>query len=122
MSLCMEVAEGKVDIVYGYCHLADGFYMFNVFFRRGGEVLTPEQVEPDDDRGFELLRLATGDLSKLDAVCRHHGMPTPTEIRMTFDAHTHAYDAQISYDKLSSKLTPVDAFFAWRDEVKQELG
>ena len=122
ISLFKEVAEGKVDKVYGYCSIENKGYMFNAFFQKGERILTLNEIENDTETVWELLKLGTDDLIKLEAVCQKYDKPTPTEIRLYYDAVSGKFHANIKYEPVCEDQSSGEVFSQWLDEMREKCG
>lgn len=123
ISLCLEVAEQKVDKVYAYCSIEKKSTMFNVFFEIGGQIKTLNQLGVNNALVMQFLKLGTTDLEKIKDVCINHNMPIPTEIKMYYSAKTNKFDAQYNYEEVCSEGTgrnSGEVFLDWISEIKDK--
>ena len=121
ISLCLELTEKKVDKIYAYCSNEKYCLMFNAFFVVNGEVKTTEQLKIPDDLTFQFLKLGCEDLERLNAVCKKHNMPAPTELKLYYDVTSRKFNADYKYEEVCSANTgkdSVDVFLEWSAEVK----
>lgn len=122
ISLCLEVTERKVNRIYAYCSNEKKSKMFNAFFDVNGEIKTLNQLGVPNNLAFQFLKLGTGDLEKLDAVCVKHNMPIPTEMKLYYDVTSGKYDAKYKYEEVCSAQTGKSAgevFLEWVLEIKR---
>ncbi len=121
ISLCLEVAERKVDKIYAYASIEEKSKMFNAFFKVNGEIKTLNQLGLSNSLIKQFLKLGTGDLEKIKSVCRSFNKPVPTEIKMYYDANAGKYNADYKYNEVCSARTGVSAgeiFTNWIYEIK----
>ena len=123
ISLCLEVLEQKPSKIYAYCSNEQRSKMFNAFFEVNGEIKTLNELGVPSKLAFEFLKLGTGDLEKVDEICRKYNMPIPTEMKLYYDAETGKFDAKYKYDEVCSLKTGKDSgevFLEWISEIKNE--
>ena len=121
ISLCLEVTEKKVDKVYAYCSNEKSCKMFNAFFVVNGQVKMLNHIGVPHELVFQFLKLGTGDIVKMDAICKKHNMPAPTELKLYYDVTTGKFNADYKYQEVCSAQTgkdSVDVFHEWIEEVK----
>ena len=125
ISLCLEVTEEKVNKVYAYCCNEKKRKMFNAFFVINEEVKGLHELGIVNQLAFQFLKLGTKDLTKVDAICQKHNMPTPTEMKLCYDVTTGKFNADYKYEEVCSARTeknPVDVFLEWIQEIKGRIG
>ena len=125
ISLCLELTGEKVDKVYAYCSNEKCCQMFNAFFVVNGEVKTTEQLEVPDDLAFQFMGFGLEDLGRLNAVCRKHNMPAPTELKLYYDVKSGKFNADYKYEEVCSEETEIDqedVFMEWIEEIKKSRG
>jgi len=125
ISLCLEVAEKKVDKIYAYASIEEKSKMFNAFFEVNGEMKTLNQLGLSSSLTNQFLKLGTGDLEKIRSVCKSFDKPVPTEIKMYYDVNTGKYNADYKYKEVCSARTGVSAgeiFMNWISEIKSTNG
>lgn len=121
VSLCLEVAEQKVNKVYIYCSIEKKSTMFNAFFEIDGKIKTLNQLEINNELIMQFLKLGTTDLEKVENVCINYNMPIPTEMKIYYNVETGKYDAQYKYEEVCSAKTGKNAgevFSEWISEIK----
>ena len=121
ISLCLEVANHKVDKVYAYVSLEKKSRMFNAFFAVHNEVKTLNQLNIEYAVMKEFLKLGTTDLEKIKNLCEEYETKTPTEIKMYYDNITGEYTASYKYDAVCTPQTGInagDVFINWVNEMK----
>lgn len=121
ISLCLEVAEQRVNKVYAYCSVEEYSRAFNAFFEVGGEIRMLHQMGLPDRLTSQFLSVGTHDLDKIEAVCVKHDRPIPREIKMCYDVDTGKFDAWYKYEPVCTADTEkdiVEVFLGWVDEVK----
>ncbi len=125
ISLCLEVTEKKVDKIYAYASIEEKSQMFNAFFEAAGEIKTINQLGINSNLMMQFLKLGTGDLGKIKALCKEYNMPVPTELKMYYDVKTGKYNADYQYKEVCSSRTGISAgegFMNWIHQIKRELG
>ena len=123
ISLCLEVTEKQVQIIYAYASIEDKSKMFNVFFKINGEIKTLNQLGIEGNFIKQFLRLGTEDLENIKAVCKKYRKPIPTEIKMYYDVNSGKYNANYKYNEVCSLRTGISAgevFMNWISEIKQK--
>lgn len=121
VSLCLEVAEQKVNKVYIYCSIEKKSTMFNAFFEIDGKLKTLNQLGIKNELIMQFLKLGTTDLEKVENVCINYNMPIPTEMKIYYNVETGKYDAQYKYEEVCSAKTGKNAgevFSEWISEIK----
>ena len=123
ISLCLEVVGNQdIDKVYAYCSIEKKSMMFNAFFEVNGEIKTLNQLGIEKRLAMQFLRLGTGDLSKIKDICKTFEMPTPTEIKMSYEKKTGKFGVKYRYDEICSSQTGIGAgeiFMNWVSEVRR---
>lgn len=121
ISLCLEVTQKKVDKVYAYCSNEKCCKMFNAFFVVNGQVKMLNQLGVPRELAFRFLKLGAGDIVKMDAICKKHNMPAPTELKLYYDATSGKFNADYKYEEVCSYEKGVDqddVFRDWIEEIK----
>lgn len=124
ISLCLEVTEKKVDRVYAYCSNEKCCKMFNAFFVVNGQVQMLHNLGVPRELAFQFLKLGAADIVKMDAICKKHNMPAPTELKLYYDVTTGKFNADYKYEEVCSAKTgidSVDVFHEWMEEIKASL-
>lgn len=99
ISLCEELTEGRVDTIYVYCCMERCERMFIAFFSKDGKVLTAGNLKIPFAVQDEFLTLGMKDMDCIEEVCKKHGKPSPTEIKMTFDVRTRSLNTKYRYEE-----------------------
>ncbi len=123
ISLCLEVTENNVDVIYAYCSNEKKSKMFNAFVCVDGEVKTISQLGVQRSRVFQFLQVGTVDLEKLDKLCEEYNKPVPREIKMIYDVKTGKFDASYKYEEVcgpKSDKSSGEVFMEWLEEVKNK--
>lgn len=117
ISLCLELAQNNVDIVYAYIYQDSDMEMFNAFFRKDGKLHTADDFGSDEmvDR---FLDIGVDDITKLVEVCDRYEHKCPNQIKMTYDVKTKHFDAQYVYADSEDDVDPNEVFFAWLEDEK----
>ena len=99
IGLCEELAEGRVDAIYVYCCMEYAEKMIDVFFTKGGKVLTVRELKiPISTQGL-FMDLGLKDMARIEEVCKRYGRPSPTEIKMIFDTKTRSLETNYLYEE-----------------------
>ena len=123
VSLCLELTGDRADQFYLYDSIEGGAQgaalSFNAFVEAGGRVLTLQQLDLDEDRVWQFLRLGTGDLQKLRDICGRYGQPVPTELKLVYDVRSGRFSSRYQYQPVlgPDKGVP-DVLQAWIEEVR----
>ena len=120
--LCLEVTQKKVDKIFAYCSNERYCKMFNAFFVVDGQVKLLNHLDIPDDLATQFLRIGTHDIIKMDAICKKHNMPAPTEMKLYYDVTTGKFNANYKYEEVCSAKKgrdSVDVFHEWIAEVKE---
>ena len=121
ISLCLEVAENKVDKIYAYVSIEEKSKMFNAFFEIHGEIKMLNQLGISTLKIKQFLKLGTDDLEKIKTVCKTYNKPIPTEIKMYYNVKSRNYNADYKYEEISSANTGIssgEVFINWVNEIK----
>lgn len=124
ISLCLEVTEKRVDKIYAYVSIEEKSKMFNAFFEVNGEIKTLNQLGINSVLIMQFLKLGTGDLDKIKALCNEYNMRIPTELKMYYDINSGKYNAEYQYEEVCSAKTGISSgeiFMNWINEKKREL-
>lgn len=123
ISLCKEV-KADADKIFAYCSIEDGAYEFHAMFLKSGKVLRLSEHDLGVSNALldDFLHYGIEDTKAIDAVCKKHGRPTPTEIKMIYDVKTRRFDAQYQYQPVQSldRGTP-DIMDEWEEEILSGL-
>lgn len=125
ISLCLEVTNKRVDKIYAYASIEEKSQMFNAFFEVAGEIKMLNQLGINNTLAMQFLKLGTGDLGKIKALCKEYDMATPTELKMYYDVKSGKYNADYQYIEVCSSKTGISAgevFMNWVNQQRQELG
>lgn len=121
ISLCLEViGDRDIDKVYAYCSIEKKSLMFNACFEVNGEIKMLHQLGIDKRLAMQFLRIGTGDLNKIKDVCKTFEMPTPTEIKMSYEKKTGKFGVKYRYDEICYTTTNIGAqevFINWVHEL-----
>lgn len=123
ISLCLEVANRKVDKIYAYASIEEKTTMFNAFFEVDGGIATINQLNNDKKTAMQFLKLGTNDLIAIKKLCAECDTKTPTELKMYYDIKLGKYKAEYQYDEICSAKTGINAgevFLNWINEVKMK--
>jgi hypothetical protein len=122
ISLCLEVTDSKIDVVFAYASIEERSKMFNAFFKVNGDIKTLNQLGLSKSIINQFLILGIGDLEKIRSICKSYNKPTPTEIKMHYDVKTGKYNADYKYNEVCSVRTGVSAgetFINWISQIKE---
>ena len=124
VSLCMEVMEGIADEIFIYISNEENISMFHTFCLVKGQVKTLCQLCPIPLQR-ELLMVGSGDIKKINEICKRYDMPAPTEIRLHYWVKSNSLDAHFEYKPVcsfesDSLLGPNDVFDAWVEEERKK--
>jgi hypothetical protein len=81
-----------------------------------GELGVPPEL------GFRFLKLGVAGIENIDAICKKHNMPAPTELKLSYDLTTGKFNADYKYKPVCSEnpnLFQDDVFEAWMEEVQK---
>ena len=121
ISLCLEVTERKVNKIYAYCSNEKYCKMFNAFFSVNGQVKMLNQLGAPQELAFRFLKLGIEDIERMDAICKKHNMPVPTELKLSYDVTSRKFNADYKYEEVCSAETGIDqddVFREWIAEIK----
>ena len=96
VSLCLEAMEGIADEIFIYISNEKDVSMFDSFCRVKGQVKTLGQLCPIPLQR-ELLMVGSGDIKKINEICKRYDMPAPTEIRLHYWVKSNSLDAHFEY-------------------------
>ncbi len=127
ISLCLELTEESVDVIYAYASIEyeeDGFVgLFNAFFEKDNKIYTLDDLNLSLDLISEFLSLGTNDLEKIILLCKENETLVPTEMKMIYDVNTEEFNVNMKYDSICNSLSekePMDIFAEWIVEVANE--
>ena len=86
ISLCKEFIKGEAEKIYVYCCMESTVKGFDAFFLKDGKVVHAGDLELPVDWQTKFLRFGMEDIGTLEKVCEKYGRPSPTEIKMIYDA------------------------------------
>lgn len=123
IALCEELTEGRVDKIYVYCCMEECEKMFDVFFSKNNEVLTVVELKIPIPVQCEFQDLGLEDIAQIEEVCKKHGRPSPTEIKMIFDIRTRSLQTKYLYQEYldAEDKCAEEVYDAWIEEVKQSM-
>ena len=122
VSLCLEVMEGIADEIFIYISNEKDVSMFDSFCRVKGQVKTLGQLCPIPLQR-ELLMVGSGDIKKINEICKRYDMPAPTEIKLHYWVKSNSLDAHYKYEPVcpaESDLSQNDVFRAWISEERKK--
>lgn len=73
-----------------------------LFFEKGGNIVTMNQLNIDRETTIKFLKIGTTDLQKIRQICEQNEIQIPTEIKMYYDVKTGKYSADYKYDEVCS--------------------
>ena len=114
IDICAEYADYRADKVFVYCMNENGTSTAQFFFQYNGyiadllrinNVLRPGEspIDTSPDVQGQVLNILFQDQEKIEKACKQFGREIPTEIFLTYDANTKAFDAKCSYEPYYSK-------------------
>ncbi len=116
----MEFADGNADYIYAYGSIEECSNSFNAFFKKDGKILTSEQINSDEDLGWQFLTLGTEDLQKIRELSEECNVKHPTEMKMYYDVKTKQYKADFKYEPVCTLENDVFEREVFDDWVKEE--
>lgn len=132
ISICLEYANDKADVVYVYASCegrvisSDFFYKINsqIWARHKLNEIDPNEYDVSRSRQGACLDILIEDIEKLRDVCQEYDQPMPTEIKLIYDVNSHKVDARYRYDNVytqSKTKTADDVAEEWFKEEKKKL-
>lgn len=122
ISLCLELVQGNVDIVYGFIYQVPVMKTFGAFFRKNGDIKEVEDIAPDDliDQFYDV---GYGDVKKVCDVCTRYEHPCPNQIKMVYDARTKHFDVNYVYmsETEIAEVNPDDVFNDWVEKERAKV-
>lgn len=119
VSLCLELMNNDVDVIYGFLYQSPGMRTHNAFFRKNGCVQHFDEIGLSDEIVDRFFDVGFQDIERLLAVCKQYEHPCPHEIRLTYDVVSRQFDAKYGYDDYvegSKSIDPNKVFDKWMDE------
>lgn len=124
VSLALELIGNKADEIYIYISIEEKSRMFNAFFKIDNEIKTTNLIGADDSLIFQFLKLGTGDILRIEELCKEYGMKIPTEMKMVYHVQTGTYNVDLKYESICGAKTGINAvevFRQWIQEVKESV-
>lgn len=125
---CKDYVKGAADKIYIYISSEgrmisnDYFYEINeqIYKRHKLDSISPQyDVSLDNQGKYNMILIE--DTLELKKICKEHGRPMPTEIKMIYDVKNNSLDVKYKYDNqwLNHKTkTPEDIAAEWFEEIK----
>lgn len=122
ISLCLELAHDDVDKVYGFIFQTPGMNTFNVFFEKGSEIKTLDDIA-SREMIEQFFSVGREDMNKLLEVCVRYEHKCPNLIKMVYDTKTKHFDAYYTYMETTEieEASPAEIFMDWMDEEEDKL-
>lgn len=122
VGLCKELAAGRADTIYIYCCMEKCEKMFDAFFSANGTVYTTGELNVPDDVQWQFLDYGMQDMLQIIAVCKKHGRPAPTEIKMVYDVRTRRLQTKYRYQEYldAEGICSEQVFWRWIKEIDPE--
>lgn len=118
IALCCELTKNTVDGIYVYCTIEDNALQFDAFFTKQGKVLFPHELGVDESVQLRFLDIGVRDLEKIYKICKEHGHPAPTEMKLIYDVKTRKFGASYQYKPVKSDGVYFDDLMcAWAKEI-----
>lgn len=123
ISLCVEAAEKKVDIIYAYAYIGDGSSMFNAFYECEGSIVPAHNIIKDKSVLTQVMKYGTNDLETLRSLCANYEVKCPTEMKLCYNCITKKFSADYMYDSsIPVGFSPTNSFLTWRKELASMKG
>lgn len=125
ISLCKELVRDvlDVDMIYAYCSIEGGSYSFNAFFTVQGKAVTLKGVDVSHAMKSKFLDIGIGETRKIRELCKEFERPTPTEIKMIYNARTRQFTAEYQYKPMETMDIGIhDLFMGWVKEIDPNYG
>ena len=120
VSLCPELTNHEVDVIYGFLYQNPGMRTYNVFFRKDGCVKHLGEIGASREIIHRFFDVGRQDIEKLLEVCRQYEHPCPHEIRLIYDAASRQFDAKYGYDDYVEADDGPDSDEVFREWMKEE--
>ena len=136
VSICLEYASKKADMIYVYCSCEAKMISSNFFYRINGilvrkhklnEALNPKEkgflYDTSGNRQSTALNIINEDVEKINELCEKYIRKMPTEMKLIYNVKKNSLVANYKYDLIHStdpEKTADNAVNEWFDEVKLE--
>jgi hypothetical protein len=135
VNICLEYVNGKAELIYIYCSFEHNSLTSNVFYsinnilvkkHKLNDVIIIGDKASVYDTSIEWQRLLikniNKDIEKINDLCKKHGKPMPTEIKIIYDVGNKNMKAEYQYDLVYSNVPNKSAMMVcdeWFASLKQ---
>ena len=121
LSTCLEALQDtdvQVDCTYIYAFWSKSQVFFNVFFKKGNDVMGYGKLGVADNLVYQVLDFGKSDIKEIANLFVEYNRNPPNQYKLVYNNQTHEFDSDYNYDDLEkSKLGPMDVFMKWREKV-----
>ena len=122
IGLCKELTQERVDMIYVYCCMEEDEKMFDAFFLKDGKAVHAGDLKIPAATQKRFLALGMEDMAQIEQVCKKHGRPSPTEIKMVYNVSTRGLETSYRYEEYldAEDKCAEDIYEEWMEKVNEE--
>ncbi|GHT84847.1 hypothetical protein FACS1894137_08380 [Spirochaetia bacterium] len=108
IDICLEYVEERADIIYIYCSFEQNALTNNFFYRINDMLVKKHKLndaakngknyDVSIDRQQLVVKEINKDIEKINALCREHNKPMPTEMKIIYDVRRKNMETEYLYD------------------------
>lgn len=127
ISICMEYAEKRAEMIYIYCSCEEGMISSDFFYKINSNIVKKNKLndaivdgeKPYDvsvDRQKGAIDIITDNIISIKKLCQEYQRDMPTQIKLIYDVSQNKVQADYRYDIVFSndqKKTSYDVLEEW---------
>lgn len=127
ISICLEYAEERAEMIYIYCSYEAGMISSDFFYKINGNIVKKNKLndaivdggKPYDvsvDRQKGAIDIITDNIISINKLCQKYHKDMPTQIKLIYDVSQNKVQADYRYDIVFSndkKKTSYDVLEEW---------
>lgn len=134
ISICMEYAEKRAEMIYIYCSCEEGMISSDFFYKINSNIVKKNKLndaivdgeKPYDvsvDRQKGAIDIITDNIISIKKLCQKYQRDMPTQIKLIYDVSQNKVRADYRYDIVFSndkKKTSYDVLEEWYQLEKKQ--
>ena len=134
ISICMEYAEKRAEMIYIYCSCEEGMISSDFFYKINSNIVKKNKLndaivdgeKPYDvsvDRQKGAIDIITDNIISIKKLCQEYQRDMPTQIKLIYDVSQNKVQADYRYDIVFSndkKKTSYDVLEEWYQLEKKQ--
>ncbi len=136
VSICLEYASKKADMIYIYCSCEANMISSNFFYCINGKIFRKHKLNDSlntKENGFlydispyrqsTTLKIINEDIEKITELCEKYNRKMPTEMKLVYNVKENNFVANYKYDLIYStapEKTADNVANEWFEEIKRE--